>query len=148
VNFVDGSLDQNGGEDAGYRLVGSDGVISLSGRGVGLSRRQRSKEPGFTIDSFPKAMQDQFLKEYRAQYPPPEQAMRQLTDEFYAPPAGYNDSFDHFKNFFTAIKSGTKVVEDATFGIRAAGPALLTNQSFYENRIMNWDPEAMKVTND
>jgi len=148
VNFVDGSLDPNGGEDAGYRLVGNEGVISLSGRGVGLSRRKQPKEPGYNIDTFPKAIQDQFLKEYRAKYPPPEQSMRQLSDEFYAPPQGYSDSFDHFRNFFTAIRSGSKVVEDATFGVRAAGPALLTNQSFYENRIMNWDPEAMKMTND
>src|SRR5882724_9572972 len=148
VNFVDGSLDPNGGEDAGYRLVGNEGVISLSGRGVALSRRKQAKEPGFTIDSFPKAMQDQFMREYRAKYPTPDASMRQLEDEFYAPPAGYSDSLDHFRNFFTAIRSGNKVVEDATFGVRAAGPALLTNQSFYENRIMNWDPEAMKTTDE
>jgi len=146
VNFVDGSVDPNGGEDSGYRLVGSDGVISLGGRGVTLSRRQKIKEPGYNIDTFPKAVQDQFLKEYRAQYPPADPSVRESSDEVYSAPPGYSDSLDHFRNFFTAIRSGSKVVEDASFGVRAAGPALLTNESFYENRIMNWDPEAMTIT--
>ena len=35
-------------------------------------------------------------------------------------------------------------VEDAVYGFRAAGPALMTNQSYFDNRPVNWDPEAMK----
>lgn len=148
VNFVDGSVDPNAFEDSGYRLVGSDGVIALGGRGLTLTRKQRSKEPGFGIDTFPKTVQDQFLKEYRAKFPVAAPAVSQSSDEIYTAPSGYSDSLDHFRNFFNAIRSGTQVVEDATFGVRAAGPALLTNQSFYESRIMNWNPEAMKMTDD
>jgi hypothetical protein len=113
-----------------------------------LTRKQRSKEPGYGIDAFPKAVQDQFLKEYRAKYPMAAPAVSQSSDEVYSAPPGYSDSLDHFRNFFNAIRSGGKVIEDATFGVRAAGPALLTNQSFYDSRIMNWNPEAMKMTDD
>jgi hypothetical protein len=35
-----------------------------------------------------------------------------------------------------------------TFGVRAAGPALLTNESYYQNRLMNWDPERMRLTDN
>jgi hypothetical protein len=38
------------------------------------------------------------------------------------------------------------VVEDATFGFRAAGPALLCNQSQQERRPVAWDPEAMRAS--
>ena len=31
--------------------------------------------------------------------------------------------YDHFVNFFTAIRNGGKVAEDAIFGYRAAAPA-------------------------
>ena len=31
----------------------------------------------------------------------------------------------------------------ATFGLRAAGPALLTNESLFQQKIMTWDPEHM-----
>jgi len=31
------------------------------------------------------------------------------------------------------------------FGLRAAGPALLSNMSYYQRRAFDWDPVAMKV---
>lgn len=145
VNFADGSVDPNVFEDSGYRLVGSEGVIALGGRGLIVTRKQRPKEPGYGIDTFPKAVQDQFLKEYRAKYPLAAPSIGQSSDEIYSAGPGYSDSLDHFRNFFNAIRSGNKVVEDAAFGVRAAGPALLTNQSYYQNRIMNWNPEQMKT---
>ncbi|MEW6128063.1 MAG: Gfo/Idh/MocA family oxidoreductase [Acidobacteriota bacterium] len=148
VNFVDGSVDPNAFEESGYRLVGSDGVISLGSRGLTLTRKQRSKEPGYNIDTFPKAVQEEFVKAYRQQYPPQPPSISQSSDEIYNAPSGYSDGLDHFRNFFKAVRSRNPVVEDATFGVRAAGPALLTNQSYFENRIMNWDPEKMKLTDD
>jgi hypothetical protein len=36
------------------------------------------------------------------------------------------------------------VIEDAVFGLRAAGPALLASSSCFENRPIGWD--ALKMT--
>jgi hypothetical protein len=47
-------------------------------------------------------------------------------------------------NFFASVRSRTRVVEDAAFGLRAAGPALLANQSHYQREICGWDPKAME----
>ncbi len=44
-------------------------------------------------------------------------------------PKGYSDQYDHFKNFFASVRSRKPVVEDAVFGYRAAGAALLSNLS-------------------
>jgi len=142
VNFADG-----GGEDSGFRFVGSEGTMSI-GAGVSLSRRPRPRAPGFTINTFPRAVQEAFLKEYRAQYPDEGPSLRSQSEESFSPPRDYNDLNDHFANFFASVRSRKPVVEDAVFGFRAAGPALLSNNSYFENRVYGWDPEAMKINGE
>ena len=65
--------------------------------------------------------------------------------ETYTAPAGYVDSYDHFHNFFNSVRSRQQPVEDATFGFRAAGAALLSNMSVEKNAVVHWNPETMKV---
>jgi hypothetical protein len=53
--------------------------------------------------------------------------------------------YDHFANFFTAIRSGGKVVEDSAFGYRAAAPALLCIDSYNNDTAISWNPEKMQL---
>jgi predicted dehydrogenase len=138
VNFAEG-----GGENQAFRFVGPDGTLTIGGGAVTLTRRQRSREPGHTSDTFAKAMQDAFMKEYRAKYPE-QPELRPTNEEVYAAPQGYSDSVEHFRTFFTAIRSGHPVVEDAAFGYRAAAPALLCNESYFQSKPIGWDPGRMK----
>jgi predicted dehydrogenase len=147
VNFADGAVEPNSFESSGFRFIGSEGVITI-GNGVTVSKKHRSKEPGFSIGTFPKAVQEQYLKEYRQKYPDDKKQTLFSGEESYLPPPGYSDSFDHFTNFFTAVRNRTPVVEDAVFGYRAAAPALLTNQSYFENRPYGWNPDTMRVTGE
>jgi predicted dehydrogenase len=144
VNFTDGEVDQHGSDIWVYRFVGSEGVIQID-NGVTLKRRPPLKEPGYTIETFPKAVQEAFLKEYRAKYPQREPETRTVSDERYLPPNNYRDRLDHFRNFFKAMRTREQVLEDAVFGFRAAAPALLANLSYFEKRIYEWDAETMKA---
>jgi predicted dehydrogenase len=141
VNFADGS-----GEGQAFRFVGPDGVITIGGGSVTLARRQRPKEPGHSADTFPKAMEEEFMKQYRAQYPD-QPELRTGAEEVYMAPREYSDSVEHFRTFFSAMRTRQPVIEDATFGLRAGGPAVLANHSYFEGRAINWDPEKMKRTN-
>ena len=142
VNFVDG-----GEESEGLIFTGSEGTMEIAGNSVSVSRVPRPKEPGYTIGTFTEAMQKEFLKQYRAKYPVvhPE-GLPPARVESYVAPAGYSDSYDHFKNFFASVRSRKPVVEDAVFGYRAAGAALLSNLSYERGTIVGWDPVAMKLT--
>jgi predicted dehydrogenase len=140
VNFAAGG----GGEDA-FRFVGPEGVLSIARDGVTVTRREPDKEPGYTIDTFPKAVQDAFLSEYRKKYPERKRELRSGREERYQPPSDYNDTEHHTANFIEAVRTRKPVVEDASFGLRAAGPALLCNTSQREKRIVSWDPESMRV---
>ncbi len=142
VNFVNGA-----GETSGFRFVGSEGIMTVDG-GVTVTKQPREVEPGYTVGQFPKAVQDQYLKEYHAKYPrqkPTADAMRPANQEKYLPPPGYSDHMDHHRNFLEAVRSRKPVVEDALFGIRAAGPALLSNMSVFNKRAYNWNPDTAKI---
>jgi hypothetical protein len=60
-------------------------------------------------------------------------------------PRGYDERYDHFVRFFSAIREGTSIEEDSTFGYRAAVPALLCNDSYRQGKMIGWDPEAMQL---
>jgi predicted dehydrogenase len=140
VNFVDGAA-----ESSGFRFIGSEGILSI-GNGVTVSKQPRETEPGFTIETFPKAVQEHFMKEYREKYPqsrPSADAIRPQVEDKFMPPRGYSDHLDHHRNFIASVRSRKPVVEDPIFGFRAAGPALLSNISYFEQRICTWDPQTM-----
>jgi predicted dehydrogenase len=141
VNFVDG-----GEESEGLIFTGSEGTMEIAGNSVSVSRVPRPKEPGYTIGTFTEAMQKRILEEYRQKYPVthPEGAPPVAVDKYVAP-SGYSDSYDHFKNFFASVRSRQPVVEDAVFGFRAAGAALLSNLSMEKGAVVKWDPDAMKL---
>lgn len=141
VNLVDGAT-----ETMGLRFIGSEGIMMVD-NGITLSKVPRELEPGYTIDTFPKAQQEQFLKEYRQKYParPTVHTGQMSAEEKFVPPKGYNDAFDHHRNFIAAVRSRKPVVEDAVFGFRAAGPALLSNISYFEKKVCLWDAETMKL---
>ena len=90
-------------------------------------------------------MQDAIKKEYRTRYPENLKELNSTREEVYVAPEGYSDQVDHFANFLEAVRTRKPVTEDATFGFRAAGPALLTNLSYFKGRSYEWDPEAVKV---
>lgn len=143
VNLINGSVS----ETSGFRFIGSEGAISLDGNTVTLARVPRAAEPGYTIDTFPKALQEQFLKQYRAKYPerPAVSTASMPDDEKFVAPRGYSDHFEHLRNWVNSIRTRKQPVEDAVFGFRAAGPALLSNISYFEQRPCRWDPEKMEL---
>jgi predicted dehydrogenase len=140
VNFVDG-----GEESEGLIFTGSEGTMEISYNAVSVSRTPREKEPGYTIGTFTEAMQKEILKDYHQKYPPSHPAGPPSAGyDKYVAPERYSDSYDHFQNFFAAVRSRQTVVEDAVFGYRAAGAALLSNLSMERGSLVKWDPEAMK----
>jgi len=133
-------------ERFGFRFVGSEGVLE-TGPAVILTKPPRETEPGYTISTFPRAVQERFLAEYRKKYPalpPSPERMRREEEMRFLPPAGYDAHVEHHRVFWTAVRERKPVFEDAVFGFRAAGPALLANISYFENRICRWDPAAMR----
>jgi predicted dehydrogenase len=140
VNFVDG-----GEESEGLLFTGSEGTMEIGGNAVTVNRVPLAGAPGYTIGSFPEAMQKEIIEAYDEKYPSHSGKESLGGAEKYEAPEGYSDSYDHFKNFFASVRSRQPVVEDAVFGYRAAGAALLSNLSMEKGAVVRWDPDAMKL---
>jgi len=134
-------------ERFGFRFVGSEGVLNTGFTDLTLSAAPPEAEPGYTIGTFPKAVQEQFLREYRNRYPesrPSADALRPDKQLRYETPEGYDAHREHHRVFYEAVRSRKTPVEDAVFGLRAAGPALLANVSYFEKRVCSWNARTME----
>lgn len=144
VNFISGT----GGQEI-IQLVGSEGVMTLRGNGLSVTHSILPEAPGFggydSLFTFSKKMQDEMRAEYESKWTPQQRSRPTKEDIVFRAPDGYSDHLDHFTNFFDAIRTGGKVVEDAEFGFRAAAPALACNQSYFEQEIIHWDPVNLKL---
>jgi predicted dehydrogenase len=140
VNFVDG-----GEESEGFIFTGSEGTMEIDGGAVVVNRVARQKAPGYMIGTYTDAMQKQIIEEYNQKYPVRERKSDLGGYEKFVAPQDYADNYDHFKNFFSSIRTRKQPVEDAVFGFRAAGAALLSNLSIERSQVVNWDPNAMKL---
>ena len=87
------------------------------------------------------------MDEYRKKYPAQSgtERLRGDAETSFNVGRNYNDTQDHFVSLFNGMRTRQQVVENATFGFRAAGPALLSNLSYFNNRMYEWDPENMKI---
>ena len=145
VNFAAGGVS----ESFGLRFTGSEGIMTIGYNTVTLLRRPKETAPGHSIGTFPKAVQDQFLKEYHAKYPQETatfDSMRGDREDVFRPPSDHVPHFEHHKNFYAAVRSRKPFFEDAEFGLRTAGPALLCNHSYFEKKICEWNPSTLQRT--
>lgn len=144
VNFISGT----GGQEL-IRFIGSEGVMEVKGNDLNIRHSLMPEAPGFggydSLFTFSKSMQEEMQKDYDAKWTAEQRKRPTKNDVTFKAPQGYSDHLDHFTNFFDAIRTGKPVVEDATFGFRAAAPALACNESYFQKKIIQWDPVRMKL---
>ncbi|MHA4844873.1 Gfo/Idh/MocA family protein [Flavitalea antarctica] len=144
VNFISGT----GGQEL-IRFTGSEGVMEVRGNNLNIKHSLMPEAPGFggydSVFTFSKSMQEEMTKEYNAKWTEAQRKKPTKPDVEFKAPQGYSDHLDHFTNFFDAVRTGKTVVEDATFGFRAAAPALSCNDSYFKKKVINWDPVKMKL---
>ncbi|WP_318312758.1 Gfo/Idh/MocA family protein [Flagellimonas crocea] len=144
VNFISGT----GGQEV-IKLIGSEGTMTINRNDITVGYSKMPEAPGFggydSVFTFSQKMQEELKADYNAKWTKEQQQREPKGDVIYKAPEGYSDHLDHFANFFDAIRTGKTVVEDAEFGFRAAAPALACNTSYFDKKIMNWDPKTMKL---
>lgn len=145
VNFADGS---GGGEFT--RIIGTEGMIELTWTGFTLKRSPLPKAPGYggydSFNTFTKEQQEAFEQQYKSRWKEEDRKAPKLEDIVFKQPQGYDERTDHFRNFYASIREGKPNIQDAAFGVRAAGPCLAANLSVAERRIAHWNPAEMTLS--
>ena len=133
------------------KMVGEEGTMELRGNSLKVHHSIMPKAPGFggydAVFTYPKAMQESLSAAYNAKYTDEEKKCPTKADIDFKAPQGYSEHLDHFTNFFDSVRTGKAVVEDPVFGLRAAAPALSCNESYFQQKIISWDPENLKLVN-
>lgn len=144
VDFASGN-----GERALTRFVGSEGIMDMSWRNFSITTHPMPKAPGIggwdALDTYPKAMQAELMKRYDEKYSEADRDIPLRPPINYQAPDDYDEHVDHFANFFDAMRGKAQLNEDAIFGFRAAAPSLACNKSYFEKKIIDWNPRTMQI---
>lgn len=133
-NFVDGTSGTTY-----LRLNGSKGSMDVEWDRVTLRLNSNAETTDPFLAAQAAANSADPQEEPRKRMLPPRETV-------YTAEKGYKGAhYDHFGNWFRAIRNGGTVAEDALFGFRACAPALLCNDSYYKGSFINWDPVNLKV---
>jgi predicted dehydrogenase len=145
VNFVSG-----GGGAYLVKLVGTEGIMIIDGDTIRIDGSGLQLDAPYggwdSYETFAEAERKAYAEWYDRTHPKVSGTMRGPGERVYSAPENYSDHYHHFFNFFNAIRTQDRsLIEDGAFGMRAAGPALLANLSYFERKVVRWDPKAMKL---
>jgi len=131
VNFVDSNRD-----GSYFRMVGNEGSMLVEWNDVTLT-----KNFSYPPDNYAELLKTkQYAPDYdRKRIKEPETTTFKVQD-------GYKGAhYDHHYNWVKAMRDGKPAIEDALFGYRAAAPALLCNDSYFQGKPIKWDPVNLKL---
>lgn len=132
------------------RIIGNEGQIEFSEDNLIMTKRKLPIAPGYNgYDSyftFTEPVKEEFKKQYDAQYPPETRVAEPVKEVRFEAPKGQDPHTLHFADFFKNVREGSQgTIEDPVFGFRAAAPVLASNQSYFEQKVVYWNPETMTM---
>ena len=142
INFIAGS-----GGGGGFKIIGTEGEMEVGQNSVKLVRSKLGMIPGgYSMIAYTEATQEKIRQGYASQNLETRASSLNIGETTWEAPSDYKGGhYDHFYNFFQSIRNKKTVIQDPTFGLRAAGAALLANASYYQNKPISWNPDTMKL---
>jgi predicted dehydrogenase len=140
------SVHCNQNNAAGESIVfyGREGTMAINGDTVTVTPQDTRPQPeGYSLNGWTAEAKKQYLQEWRAAHPPQPATLAEA--ESFTAPQSYNDTVDHIANFFRAVDTRERVVEDEVFGNNAAIACHMANHSYFHRAIAAWDATAQSI---
>jgi predicted dehydrogenase len=126
-------------------FYGTKGTAILRGQTLSFTAQDTRPQPeGYSIYGWPEKLRDEYLANFKQEHPTYNVKVDEATEMFGAP-EGYSDLVDHQANFFQAVRTRKKVVENEEFGNNAALGCHLANYSYFQQTAAVWDAGAKKI---
>jgi len=140
------NLNNDQGDFIGF--YGTKGTLTLQGLTLTYTPQDTTPKPEeYSIFGWPAQLRNEYLQKFAAEHPLPAALQAKVVEgtEVYTAPDGYSDVVDHQANFFNAVRSRKKVVENEEFGNNAAIGCHLANHSYFKEAAAVWDASARKI---
>lgn len=140
------NLNNDQGEFIGF--YGTKGTLIIKGSTLTYTPQNTRPEPeSYSIYGWPAQLRNEYLAQFEKEHPLPNPLNFKVDEdaETFGVPPGYNDVSDHQANFFNAVRSRKKVVENEEFGNNAALGCHLANYSYFKQTPAVWDPAGRKI---
>jgi predicted dehydrogenase len=138
------NLNNEGGEFIGF--YGSKGTMIIKDSTLTFKPQDIRDQPeSYSIYGWPEAMRTEYLQKWQSAHPLPLSFTAEEEVETYTTPHGYSDVSDHQANFFNAVRTRKKTVENEEFGNRAALGCHLANYAYFNRTIAVWDGGTRKI---
>jgi len=126
-------------------FYGTQGTAIIKGSTLTFTPQDTRPQPeGYSIYGWPAKLRDEYLAKFAESHPLSKVDINEATETF-GPPPGYSDLVDHQANFFNAVRTRKKVVENEEFGNRAAIGCHLANYSYFKQTAAVWDEAGRKI---
>jgi predicted dehydrogenase len=140
------NLNNDQGEFFGF--YGTKGTLIIKESTVSYTPQDTRPEPdAYDVSWWPEKLRNDYMSQWQAEHPSPPaltSALDQQTEVFAVPP-GYDDVVDHEANFFQAVRSRKRVVENEEFGNNAALGCHMANYAYFNRTAAVWDPATKKI---
>jgi Predicted dehydrogenases and related proteins len=131
ANYVDGVSKKWGSMD--FRIVGSKGSLDVGWDKVILKTTEDVNRKDLEI-----------VKQLGQGMDVPEKVSpREVV--FHAEKGYRGGHYDHHFNFINGIRNNTPLPADVLFAVRTAAPALLSYESYLQNKAIEWDAQKLKI---
>lgn len=126
--------------EAGFQILGTKGSLVI-GNDLTFYPELVVEDNDWIVESWPAALQEAYYKDLkvRAEEMPSTREPEIVGSQERYREIGLEATVQHFRNFFSSVKTRKPPLEDALAGHRAASCAHLINLSATERRMVTWD---------
>jgi len=141
----------NGSEGECTTFYGKNGSMVIRSKTLTYKPEPPSHQmDAYTVYGWPKSLREQYQAAWKKEHPLPSVWDFRLEEdeaETFTLPPGYDDKTEHLANFFHAVRTRQRVVEDELFGNTTALGCHMSNLSYFNRTAVVWDAATQQVRN-